>query len=151
VTAAARKDRGRPREVRSVVINVERLSRKDLRALAVGRVEFPPEALGERPRTRGECEEGVRPCPFVSCKYHLYLDASRVNGSIKLNFPDLEVGEMQDSCTLDVADGGGATLERVGHLMNLTRERVRQVEQIALARVGAAAPLFDWLERGGSR
>ena len=46
-----------------------------------------------------------------------------------MNFPDLEVWEMTETCALDVADRGGITLEDVGNILNLTRERIRQVEQ----------------------
>jgi hypothetical protein len=81
-----------------------------------------------RPRTRAECAGGVRPCPFVSCRYHLYLDVNPETGSFKKNFPDLEVWEMPQTCALDVAEQGGTTLEDVGHIMNLTRERIRQIE-----------------------
>lgn len=80
------------------------------------------------PLTRAECEDGERPCPFVSCKHHLYLDVNPETGSIKLNFPHLEPWEMAESCSLDVAERGGITLEEVGAIVNLTRERVRQVE-----------------------
>ena len=59
----------------------------------------PPNAA-----TRAECAEGPRPCPYVSCKHHLYLDVNPETGSIKLNFPDLEVDEMAETCSLDVAD-----------------------------------------------
>jgi len=45
-----------------------------------------------------------------------------------LNFPDLEPWELEETCSLDVADRGGITLEEVGDILNLTRERVRQVE-----------------------
>ena len=91
-----------------------------------------PEIDHERPQTRAECLKGARPCPFISCKYHLYLDVSKSTGAIKLNFPELEVEDMRVSCTLDVAGHGGATLEEVGSFMNLTRERVRQIETSAL-------------------
>jgi hypothetical protein len=40
----------------------------------------------------------------------------------------------QPSCALDVADQGGTTLDRVGDLLAMTRERVRQIELVALAR-----------------
>src|SRR5689334_3476886 len=40
-----------------------------------------------RPRSRAECAQGPRPCMFVSCKHHLYLDVNPATGSIKLNFP----------------------------------------------------------------
>lgn len=80
-----------------------------------------------RPRTRGECRGmGLRPCPFVSCRYHLYLDVNEANGSVKLNFPHLEPWELDVSCSLDVAEEGGLTLEEVGNRLNLTRERIRQ-------------------------
>lgn len=87
------------------------------------------------PATRAECENGERPCPYVSCKHHLYLDVSKGTGSIKLNFPQLEPGDMKESCSLDVAARGGATLEEVGAAMNLTRERCRQVEVRGMAKM----------------
>jgi hypothetical protein len=89
-----------------------------------------------RPRIREECEREMRPCPFVGCKYHLYLDINPETGSIKLNFPDLEVWEMGKSCTLDVTDDGPVTLEEVGGIMNLTRERIRQLEESGLQALG---------------
>lgn len=97
----------------------------------------------ERPKTRSECVDGIRPCPFVSCKYHLYLDVKDDTQSIKLNFPHLEVWEMEHSCALDVSEQGGLTLEEVGHILNLTRERVRQVEVGGLERLKGAGVVED--------
>ena len=91
-----------------------------------------------RPRSRGECKNAQRPCPWVSCKYHLYLDIVPQSGSIKMNFPDLEVWEMTETCALDVADRGGITLEDVGTLLNLTRERIRQVERSGIDKLRLA-------------
>lgn len=83
-----------------------------------------------RPSTREECRGMERPCPFVGCKFNLYLDVNPETGSVKLNFPDREPWKMRAdaSCALDVAARGGVTLEEVGQILNLTRERVRQVE-----------------------
>ena len=64
----------------------------------------------------------------MACKYHLYLDVNPETGSIKMNFPDLEPWELEETCALDIAERGGVTLEEVGAILNLTRERVRQVE-----------------------
>ncbi len=89
----------------------------------------------ERPATRGDCENMPRPCPFVSCAHHLYLDINPGTGSIKLNFPHLEPWEMGETCSLDVADRGGITLEEVGAILNLTRERIRQVEVSGLRKI----------------
>jgi hypothetical protein len=92
-----------------------------------------------RPRSRADCATGARPCMFISCKHHLYLDVNPTTGSIKLNFPDLEVWELAETCALDVADRGGITLEEVGSIMNLTRERIRQVETRGLLKLRAIA------------
>jgi DNA-binding CsgD family transcriptional regulator len=89
----------------------------------------------DRPRTRGDCASMSRPCPFVSCAHHLYLDVNRETGTVKLNFPNLEVWELRETCSLDVADRGGVTLEEVGSIMNLTRERIRQIEVFGMARM----------------
>jgi hypothetical protein len=43
------------------------------------------------------------------------------------------------TCTLDVADQGGVTLEQVGDLLHITRERVRQIETLALRKLRANA------------
>ena len=92
-----------------------------------------------RPRSRAECAGAQRPCMFISCKHHLYLDVNPSTGSIKLNFPDKEVWELEETCALDVADRGGITLEEVGTIMNLTRERIRQVETRGLLKLRAIA------------
>lgn len=89
----------------------------------------------DRPKTRAECVNGPRPCLYVACKYHLYLDVNPETGSIKVNFPGQEPWELSESCALDVAERGGVTLEEVGEILNLTRERVRQVEVTGLGKL----------------
>lgn len=119
-------DRRRPGKKgrrRSRTIATKRLSKEELAmGEELSRVQI------DRPVDRDQCVNGQRPCPYVSCKHHLYLDVNPDTGSIKLNFPDLEVWEMAETCALDVADRGGITLEEVGEILNLTRERIRQVE-----------------------
>jgi hypothetical protein len=107
-----------------------------------------PERRYWRPKTRGDCARVPRPCPYVSCKYNLYLDV-QPTGSVKLNMPDLEPDEMAVSCALDVAEEDGATLERVAELLNITRERVRQIEDRVLRKLAASARhLRDYLDEG---
>lgn len=115
------------------------LSRDERRA---GRLLVYPDV--DRPRSRGECQEAARPCPYVSCRYHLYLDVDVDSGSLKVNFPDLEPWELEETCALDVADRGGVTLEEVGALIHVTRERTRQIEAQALRR--ARVRNFDLAE-----
>lgn len=95
--------------------------------------------LQPRPRTRAECPI-ERPCPWVGCVHHMFLDVNPETGSIIFNFPELEPWEMvTESCELDLAARGGMTLEDVGTQMNITRERVRQLEVRALIKSKAPA------------
>lgn len=146
ITREQRRSR-RKREVRARTISVKRMTKRELE---IGRMLYP-ETDYFKPRTREECADAPRPCPYVSCKHHLFLDVSARTGAIKLNFPDLEVWEMNESCALDVADRGGTTLEDVGAIMNLTRERIRQVEVKALAKLQALRDmeaLRDYVDEG---
>ena len=129
-----RRQRRRDRP-RSRTIAMKRLTREEMRQGAL----LIPFMNYRRPQTRAECACGERPCPYVSCKYHLYLDVNPETGSIKLNFPHMEVWDMQETCALDVADRGGITLEEVGEIMNLTRERIRQVEVRGLLKLKMTA------------
>ncbi|MSP91134.1 MAG: DNA-binding protein [Myxococcales bacterium] len=118
---------------RSVTIPARRLSRAEIQeGISLSDWMDVP-----RPRTRSECVDGPRPCPFVACKYHLFLDVNPVTGSIKINFPKKDVWDLEETCSLDIADRGGITLEEVGAIMNLTRERIRQVEVAGLERLQA--------------
>ncbi len=104
----------------------------------------------ERPTVRAECEAGgakhMRPCPFVSCSYHLYLD-TRPTGALRINYP-VPPEELQHSCALDVADLGGLSLEDVGAVMGMTRERVRQIERAAQVKLARKHPDLHHLVAG---
>jgi len=86
--------------------------------------------LPVRPRTRGDCVDGTRPCPWVGCRHNAFLEVNRKTGSLTFNFPGVEPEDMapERSCTLDIADAGGITLDEAGDALNLTRERARQIE-----------------------
>jgi hypothetical protein len=133
-----RRRRTRPR---SKTIAMKRLTREELRQ---GALMYPPVDI-PRPTNREECRGEQRPCPWVACKHHLYLDINPETGSIKINFPDLEPWELKHTCALDVAERGGITLEEVGEIMNLTRERIRQVEVRGLLKLKMGSPSPDEL------
>ena len=133
-----RRRRTRPR---SKTIAMKRLTREELR---VGALMYPPVDI-PRPTAREQCRGEARPCPWVACKHHLYLDVNPETGSIKINFPDLEPWELKHTCALDVAERGGITLEEVGEIMNLTRERIRQVEVRGLLKLKMGSPSPDEL------
>ena len=134
---------------RSVTLNASRTSKGAIARLQMERNDATI-ATYDRPQTRGDCLpggcNGQRPCPWVSCKAHLAIDVDERTGSIKVNFPELDVSEMSETCALDIADRGGITLEEVGAVMNLVRERVRQIEVRALAGVAQASVLLEYLD-----
>lgn len=147
VRAYDRERSARHRPDRAQTVNAKRFPVGKLKRLTM---LYPPDASAddERPRTRGDCVNAVRPCPWVSCHHHLALDVNELNGSIKVVFPqpesadgevDVDLETMPDTCALDVADRQEATLEDVGRVMNITRERVRQIESRALRRLGPKA------------
>ncbi len=89
-----------------------------------------------RPAIAGECEYltgKAEFCPWVGCRHHLYLDTVK-NGSIKFNFGDAQPWEIPESCTLLMASFGPNKLVEIGEVMNITRERVRQIESMAVRR-----------------
>lgn len=127
------------RKSRSKTIAPKRLTKEELRQAALLTLEDT-----ERPVARETCRGGVRPCPWVSCKHHLYLDVNPETGSMKINFPHLNVWDMKHTCALDIADRGGTTLEEVGEILNLTRERIRQVEVRGLSKLRSVTPSEDF-------
>lgn len=135
----------RKRAVRATTLREPRIGRA--RVLdALNEVNKRLTVVRDFPATRASCEGGHRPCPYVSCRYNLYADVNPSTGSMKLNFPDLEPDQMGESCVLDVADRGGSTLEDVGAIMNVTRERVRQLEVMALQKLETSAALASIAE-----
>jgi hypothetical protein len=95
-----------------------------------------------RPRKRSDCETGgfneIRPCPFVSCRYHLYLTVNK-RGEIKQNYLG-DFDSKKHTCVLDVADETQANnepmiLEEVASYLGLTRERVRQIQKQAIRKI----------------
>jgi hypothetical protein len=93
-------------------------------------IELPPPAP---PATRAGCVDGPRPCLATGCRHHLAPEV-RSGTRRKVSLP---LAAMVETCALDVADRGGETLEEVGRILNVTRERIRQIETIALRKMKA--------------
>jgi hypothetical protein len=98
-------------------------------------------ADADRPKTRADCVDGARPCPWVSCRYHLALDVNPRNGAIKLNFGTSEIDEMPETCALDVADRypGGAPLPVVAEALATSYDRTFQIVDEAKKRARSLA------------
>lgn len=92
---------------------------------------FRPEALriiqsAKRPETREDCRGGPRPCPWSSCEAHLKLEILK-DGTIRDNFPGVELEDMPATCWMDIAEEGEHTFAEIGVMLNVTEERVRQI------------------------
>lgn len=85
-----------------------------------------------RPKNRSECADGPRPCYWVGCKYHIIHDIK--NALWVLNVETL-IEKLPETCTLDVADMGHHTLGEIGDLLNVSRERIRQIESNAFKKI----------------
>lgn len=123
-----------------------RMNRRHLRLVSAMMSDADRAALAQRPVTRADCADVPRPCPWVGCHWHLYLDVS-ARGAIKFNFPHLQPEDMAESCALDVADRGPHRLEDVGQIINVTRERVRQIQVRATSKLDRAR-LAELLHEG---
>ena len=102
-------------------------------------MEYPTDI--KRPQTRADCQGHREPCPWVSCRYHLYLDISAYGG-LKINQPSKHPWEIKESCALDVADRGEHTLEYISELFSVCRERIRQEESVAKSKLDGR--LDEW-------
>ena len=117
----------KPRTAR--VVQVSRIPKEQLR---IGLLLYPERVVG-RPRTRADCEDGQRPCPYAGCRYHLGFEV-RASGSLVEVFGDTEVWDMSHTCALDEAKVP-RTLDEIGAMLGMTRERIRQIEEEALAKL----------------
>ena len=129
---------------RPKTLAIKRISKDETR---IGLLLYPEHT--ELPRTRADCVDGPRPCPLVRCRWNLYLDVTTIGSIIFNHPPEVEPWNVKESCALDVAARAGRTLEEVGELFSLTRERVRQIEARALD--GLVGSLGPWAEHEPTR
>lgn len=101
-----------------------------------------------RPRTRGDCVDGPRPCPWIACRHHLLARQVLADGDLKTAFGRLTwwdvdhaldcLETMLETCCLDVAADGPHTLDEIGAYTGVTREAVRLTQNAALGKMRRA-------------
>jgi hypothetical protein len=122
-----------------------------LNAALAAQLRAETDAIGHerRPATRGDCSaaRGGLPCPWVSCSHHLAIVVTG-SGTLQVLAPtspddpmELDLEAMAATCVLDVIDEheNGIGQEQAALALNLTRERVRQLEVSGLARLEVMA------------
>lgn len=160
----ARVSRGRAQKR---TVSLRRFGKSRLQALRKEHERVVEElgGLPERPQTYGECKAlllgTVRPCPWVGCSHHLAIDVlppSGTGGGGGLTYlypawvddegvPDVEAMHREiGTCALGIVAKrpDGMTLDEIGELLNLTRERVRQIETQGLRALRSLAELVRW-------
>jgi len=80
------------------------------------------------PKKRSDCIYNSRPCCWVRCRHHMIWAITGIEKRTDDEICDL-IFSLSETCVLDVADKGGATLEEIGQILGITRERVRQIEE----------------------
>lgn len=66
------------------------------------------------------CMRCAEPCSAIDCRYHIHSDA-KPDQIATAPIPTV-------TCSLKLANTGGMTLDSIGIILGLTRERVRQIE-----------------------
>jgi hypothetical protein len=139
-------------------VRLRTLSMKSMqRGLALGRL-LSPANDDERPRTVADCERlglgtPANPCAYLGCRYSL-LGGVNERGSMTITapytidpidgLPQFDWDRITETCVLRVAERGGETLEEVGVLLGVVRERARQIETQGLARCRRAPEAEKW-------
>ena len=132
------------RRPRSVCVECRRLARNDYQKYW-HHIRLKKE---KKPVARSECAEMGRPCVWISCKHHMLWIFMSVgikrdpnirmtrflNSKSIAEFVNV-IDKLIETCTFDVADKDGQTLENVAEIMGTTRERVRQIEENAIIRL----------------
>ena len=89
------------------------------------------------PADRGVCERGPRPCPWTSCREHLWAVHDRPGRRRYAGHapPHAVVRHSSETCALDVAARGPQSYEEIGRVLGMTPTRVRQVFAMAQMRL----------------
>jgi hypothetical protein len=117
------------------------------------------------PVTRDECRNGSRPCPYVRCRYHLWIitAAERPGNPYKGDGPSstLRPGWMEwptpDTCSLDIAEsiepGEGLSRMQIGNVIGLAKTGVGLIESRGLEKLRASEAHADptAMESDGSK
>jgi len=87
--------------------------------------------LSNRPKTRADCPSPGTPCPYLSCKHHLWVDLSA--SGMPTESPAF--GDVKNTCALNYVEEHGSaptTLSCVSKATHTTRQRVDQIVQEGL-------------------
>lgn len=107
----------------------------------------------QRPKTRADCRDAVRPCPWVSCRHHLFFELT-TEGKIRCPwrddgidwaneekateaFAELLVNYTGPTCVLDVTEQhpDGLQLQEIADRLGVDVTRIERSQQSALEKL----------------
>ena len=91
--------------------------------------------LVPRPKTRGECHNIQRPCPYATCQFNMLTEIGP-KGQLEQRYPDVESMPANASCVLDVADQyGSLDVKEVAAIMLEQPKSIINLEESAIRRL----------------
>lgn len=133
-----------PRRRRTILVGSLRPKKKAQKLLPVIGMHF------EKPISRSDCVDAERPCPWVSCRYHMAhrLGSGHANrptvrdGSedphLDILDPDKWATELPVSCMLDITDRGlPVSADECSEVMGISAHQVRKIAAKAVGRMKA--------------
>ena len=121
----------------------KQLRKRSLEWLAANPFEFTPDdeaAMTARPKTRAECANVPRPCPYVSCRYNMALDVTETG--LLQQHKDVDDMPPSQSCALDIADTERSEKE-TAQILGVTEQRVGQIVRCAINRLKHSRKLVE--------
>jgi len=113
---------------------------KELQQIVEKQIRLIRERIIPRPVTYADCEHiPMYDCPFLTCEHNLGIDLK--SGGRVIN----KTGHPY--CLLKLTEKGGLTLQEIGDIFGLTRERVRKIEEITLIKLRKSGMNIDLLKR----
>ena len=83
--------------------------------------------LAHRPTRRRDCPKNYVPCPYVSCRHHLWTDCTAAGRIVRSK----AWGNIRATCSLRYADVGAMLGCDVADVMGLTRRQIVTIELTA--------------------
>jgi len=106
-----------------------------------GEVDVAPHRPDDCPRWPRETPNGIvsdeSPCPYASCKNHLFGDVTP-DGSLRIYRPALEIDQLPDTCSIDVAMRGTNGFDKIGWYLGITARQARDDFESALRKIAPA-------------
>lgn len=88
-----------------------------------------------RPRVYADCADHQGPCPWVACRHNIFLDVNPRTGKISFRYPNVELEDLGETCSLRLAALGSRGVSEVSKILNVAQPIVSMTFAAALAKL----------------